>query len=106
MAIRHIYCVLMLSCGSEILCNDEFKNLKTSYSAYDVLAQSFQAVLAKIRGTLRRRCRQQFAFSIPWCNYRACNSDDLSQTKTLHHEVDNVPYLAVAAFGKGYQTVS
>ena len=35
----------------------------------------------------------------------ACNLDDRDQTETSHHEVDNVPYLEVAAFGKGCQTV-
>ena len=50
------------------------------------------------------RYRQQFAFSIPWCNGRAGNSDDLARTKTPHHEVDSVLYLEVAAFGMGGQT--
>ena len=71
MAIRHICCVLMLSCGSEILCNDEFKNLKTSYSAYAALAQSFQAELTTIPKTLRGRYREQFALDIPKCNAHA-----------------------------------
>jgi hypothetical protein len=96
----------MFSWGSENIYKDKRKNIKTSYSAYAALAQSFQAESAKIPSTLRRRCRQQFAFSIPWCNCRVCNLGDLSPTRTSRHEVDNVPYLAVAAFGKGCQTVS
>jgi hypothetical protein len=70
------------------------------------LAQSFQAESAKIPSTLRRRYRQQFASSIPWCSDRADNSDDLYPPKTLHHEVDNVFFLELAAFGMGCQTVS
>jgi hypothetical protein len=52
------------------------------------------------------RYRQQFAFSIPGCNGRAGNSDDLARTKTPHHEDDTLSFLEVAAFGKGCQTVS
>ena len=48
--------------------------------------------------------RQQCAFSIPWCKGRADNSDDLYPPRTAHHEVDNAPYLEVAAFGKDCQT--
>jgi hypothetical protein len=59
--------------GSENICKDKCKNVKTSYSAYAALVRSFQAESAKIRGTLCKRYRQQFAFSIPWCNDRADN---------------------------------
>ena len=85
--------------------NDECKNVKTSYSAYAALVQSFQVESIKTPSTLCMRYRQQFAFSIPWCNGRACNSDDLYLPKTLHHELDNVSSLELAAFGKGCQTV-
>ena len=103
---RHINCAAMFSWGSENFRKEKCENLKTSYSAYAALVQSFLAESAKIPSTLRRRYRQQFAFSTPWCNYRADNSDDLYPPRTNHHEVDNVPYLEVAAFGKGCQTVS
>jgi hypothetical protein len=92
--------------GSENICKDKCDNVKTSYYAYAALVQSFQAESAKIPNTLCKRYRQQFAFSIPWCKGRAGNSGDLYPPKTNHHEVDNVPYLEVAAFGKGCQTVS
>jgi hypothetical protein len=59
-----------------------------------------------IPSTLRRRYRQQFAFSIPWCNCRADNSDDLYPPEKPRHEVGNVPYLEVVAFGMDCQTVS
>jgi hypothetical protein len=62
MAIRQIYCVVMFSWGSENFCKDKCKNVKTSYYAYDVLVQSFQAESAKIPSTLRMRYRQQCAF--------------------------------------------
>jgi hypothetical protein len=96
----------MFSWGSENFLEEKCKNVRSSYSDYVALVRSFQAESAKIPSTLRRRYRQQFAFSIPWCNDRADNSDDLYQTETSHHEVGNVPYLEVAAFGKGCQTVS
>ena len=105
-AIRHIYCVVMLSWGSEKLCKDKSENVKTSYSAYAALVQSFPAELTMFPSTLRRRCLQLSAFAILWCNARVGNSDDPYQTETSHHEVGNVPYLEVAAFGKGCQTVS
>jgi hypothetical protein len=73
MATQHIYCVVMFSWGSENFCKDKCKNVKTPYSAYAALVRSFQAESAKIPSTLRRRYRQQFAFSIPWCNGRAGN---------------------------------
>jgi hypothetical protein len=56
--------------------------------------------------TLCGRYRQQFAFSTPWCNDRADNSDDLYPPKTPRREVDNVSFLEVVAFGKSCQTVS
>jgi hypothetical protein len=96
----------MFSWGSENFCKDKCQNVKASYSAYAALVRSFQAESAKISSTLRRRYRQQLAFSIPWCNGRADNSDDLYPPKTPLHEVDNVSFLEVAAFGKGCQTVS
>ena len=102
----HINCAVMFSWGSEILCNDEFKNLKTSYSACAALAQSLQVELAKIRGTLCRRYLQPSVFDILGCNSRACNWGDLARTKTPHHEVDTLPFLEVAVFGKGCQTES
>jgi len=85
--------------GSENFCKDKCDNVKTSYSAYAASAQSFQAVSAKIRGTLCRRCRQQFAFSIPWCNGRACSWGDLDQIVTSLRASGIFFYRAVVAFG-------
>jgi hypothetical protein len=96
----------MFSWGSENFHKEKCKNVRSSYSDYAALAQSFQAESAKIPSTLRRRYRQQFAFSIPWCNGRADNSDDLYPPKMPRHEVDNVSFLEVVAFGKGCQIVS
>jgi hypothetical protein len=56
--------------------------------------------------SFRRHYRRQFAFSIPWCNDRADNSDDLYRTKTLPHEDGTLSFLEVVAFGKGCQTAS
>jgi hypothetical protein len=92
--------------GSESICKDKCDNVKTSYYAYAALVQSFQAVLAKIPRTLRGRSRQHSAFSIPLCNGRVCNWGDLSPTRTFLREVDNVPFLEVVAFCKGYQPLS
>jgi hypothetical protein len=104
MAIRHMYCVVMFSWGSENFCKDKCKNVKTSYSAYAALVQSFQAELTTIPKTLRGRYHEQFALDIPKCNDRACNLDDLYQPRTSLHEVDSALYLEVAAFGMGCQT--
>jgi hypothetical protein len=52
------------------------------------------------------RYRQQFAFSIPLCNDRACNLDDLYPKEKIHREGDTVFFLEVATFGKDCQIVS
>jgi hypothetical protein len=94
----------MFSWGSENFRKEKCKNVKTSYFAYAALVQSFQAELTTIPKTLRGRYHEQFALDIPKCNDRACNLDDPYQTETSHHEVGNVPYLEVVAFGMDCQT--
>jgi len=106
MAIRHMYCVVMFSWGSENFCKNKSINVKTSYSAYAALVQSFQAELTTIPKTLRGRYHEQFALDIPKCNDRACNLDDLYPKEKIHREGDTLFFLEVAVFGMDCQTVS
>ncbi len=103
---RHINCAAMFSWGSENFRKDKCKNLKTSYSAFAALVQSFQGGQLTFQVIVYERFPRRSSYEILLCNPHAYDSNDQRPWDLVHRAIGNGSGRQVAAFGKGCQTVS